>query len=86
MWAGAVSRTLQHKPARGTETLSRLAGSLDGTELAMMSLEQPTLGNACYTEHTLSTNSYLHVHFLIPKMGPGLRVSRAIVRSGDMRV
>lgn len=52
----------------------------------MMSLEQPTLGNACYTEHTLSTNSYLHVHFLIPKMGPGLRVSRAIVRSGDMRV
>lgn len=59
MWAGAVSRTLQHKPARGTETLSRLAGSLDGTESAMMSLEQPTLGNACYTEHTLSTNSYL---------------------------
>lgn len=59
----AQQQDLQHEPARGAETLGwdRVSHG-----------ESLDLGIVCYVEHTLSTNSCVHFHLLIPKMGPGL--------------
>lgn len=72
------SRTLKGKAARGTETLSQLA--------SWIGQSQPTLGNVCYIEHTLSTNSYCTSTSSSLKWGQVSLVSWDIARSGDMHV